>query len=429
MFGILFFILILAASVCVNIFFQMGDITENILREYASVSRLRLSKTDIYSVTDRLTKDKHIDFTNIEHVDDIRFLKYNFNTDFLKDNVSKLLITSDSFNINTSVFILGYNMSLLHLVQEDFNLENGRMFENDSECVISKNFKSINEKWNEIDLGDKITIENDDGIYKEFTVVGIQAQNPDDDVDTNRKIIYTTLESAEYFEDISLIDGAGLSSYSLNSMQTGKNINLDKSYNIQMGYEVLIYLDSPETFLDLNNKMLNEEIHGFIYNFEPLFPNFRPLFNLTRVMQSNATGFMIITSFIIVCVTMISTIILLNNRKYEIAVLRSVGMKRSNLIISYLIENLVFIWSVTTISLIIAQFITPTFTSNVFTGMQKLISVEMFENLTKVANIKLLFQNVGFVFIGTTIVVMLSLTLAYINIVRFEPLKIFNKQY
>jgi hypothetical protein len=38
-------------------------------------------------------------------------------------------------------------------------------------------------------------------------------------------------------------------------------------------------------------------------------------------------------------------------------------------------------------------------------------------------------QNVGLVFGGTTAVVMLSLVLACVGIVRFQPLKIFSKQY
>jgi ABC-type antimicrobial peptide transport system permease subunit len=150
---------------------------------------------------------------------------------------------------------------------------------------------------------------------------------------------------------------------------------------------------------------------------------------MTKNLKETATGFTIITAFIIICVTIVTTIILLNSRKYEMAVLRSVGMKKSRLILNYLIENLIFIWSITAISLTAAQFIGPIFTNRVFEGMQSLISTEMFETLTSGANFELLLQNIVFVFGGMTVIVVLSLTLACINIIRFEPMKIFNKQY
>ena len=405
MFGILYLILILAASVCVNVFVRMSEITDNILREYAGVSRLHGTISDMYNLPDRLAKSDYLTLKDIDQIDDIRFLKYNFHTDFIKENVSELKVSGD----NDDVFIIGYNMSLLHLAENDFNLESGRMFENDGECVIS---------WNESDIGDKIIVANDDGIYKEFTVTGIQSQN-----DTE-KMIYTTLESAEYFDSIALVKEAGIKTYSINPL-----IENEKSNLIPMGYEVLVYLDSPETLLNLQSELANIEIYGFSFYFEPLFPNFRPLINLTRGMETNAAGFMIITAFIIICVTIISTVILLNSRKYEIAVLRSAGMKKSRLILSYLIENLIFIWSVTIVSLIITQFISPLITSNVFIGMREFISVDMFENLTKAANPELLLNNIIFVFGGTTAIVMFSLILACVNIIRFEPLKIFGKQY
>jgi ABC-type antimicrobial peptide transport system permease subunit len=121
--------------------------------------------------------------------------------------------------------------------------------------------------------------------------------------------------------------------------------------------------------------------------------------------------------------------ILMNSRKYEIAVLRSVGMKKSRIIVNYLIENLAFIWGLTLIALIAAQFISRIFTGMIFRDIQDLVSPEIFKQLTRSANLELILQNTGLVFGGTAVVVILSLILACINIIRFEPLKIFNKRY
>jgi len=81
------------------------------------------------------------------------------------------------------------------------------------------------------------------------------------------------------------------------------------------------------------------------------------------------------------------------------------------------------------VSLIAAQFIAPLFTRGTFDGIRELVSPEMFSQLTGGAGLEMLLRNAGIVFGGTTAVVALSLVLACINIVRFEPLKIFNKQY
>ena len=456
MFGTLYLILILAVSVCVNIFVYTNEITDNILIEYAGVSRLNKSSTSIFEFIDSPAKNEYLKLKEMEGICDIRFLKYNFATDFLKENVLDLEVTVNIGGnvtlINTAshapVFVLGYNMSLLHLAVDEFNLEKGRMFENDGEAVITKNSKFVpikpriwneasaswnelelkneHEQWNDLDLGDKIIIKNDDGFYKEFTVVGIQEENPDNDIDTNRRMIYTTLEAAEYFDVIALIEGAGLHGYDVAPNQDFEYSNL-----IKMGYDVLVYLDSPENFLTLNNYLINNDINisGLSVSITPLFFDFWTIIRVTKNTQSLSELFIILITIIIICMTIIATIILLNNRKYEIAVLRSAGMKKIRIIVNYLIENLAFIWGITLIAFIAAQFIAPLFTNRMFENLRELVAPEMFRYLTNVGDVELILQSAGFVFGGTTIIVMLSLILACVNIVRFEPLKIFNKNY
>jgi uncharacterized membrane protein required for colicin V production len=104
-------------------------------------------------------------------------------------------------------------------------------------------------------------------------------------------------------------------------------------------------------------------------------------------------------------------------------------MKKSRLILNYLIEKLAFIWGIAAVSLIAAQFIAMPFTGRVFESIRDLVAPDMFAALTSGADFRLIAQNIGFVFGGATAVVMLSLILACVNIIRFEPLKIFNKQY
>ena len=462
-FGILYFILILAASVCGNIFMRINFATDNLLREIGGVARFvesRLSPDQ----RDLLMNERE-DFLmlkDLEHIDDVQIFKHNLVTHYfssyenpeidsleieldINGEILKLsggeflpnydfLSTEPGYELPAykSVFVLGYNMSLINLAKNEFNIEKGRMFENDGEAVISIN--KLSEKdandWNRLDLGDKIIIKNDNGVFKEFEIVGIQTQNPDDDMNTNRRMIYTTLESSEYFRDFIMIPTGEFHNISPVENLIGKSIYYSKENNpaniIFTGYDVLVYLNSYDNLFAVSNTIENmDDYTGMIV---PLFSDFGVINSLIKNLWAWSVIFLVLIAFIIVCVTIISTIILLNSRKYEVAVMRSVGMKKSRLIINYLIENLVFVWGISVVSLIIAQFIAPILTENIFIGMKDLVSAETFENLTRVSTLEI-WQNIGLVFGGTTAVVMLSLILACINIVRFEPLKIFNKQY
>jgi len=463
-FGVLYLILILTASVCVNIFVQMRQVTDNILREYASVvtfSPWSTSVRDGYYTLDyqdeppdwiRMLKEEYQRLPEIfKHIDDIRFLRYNFSVNHPKEDIAELnvelhiggditLFDSTRFE---PIIVLGYDLSLIHLVPGDFDLESGRMFENGGEAVIAKNSKfiprvwdeneglngewvpsGIYEAWNDLDLGDKIVIKNDDGIYKEFTIVGIQSEKPEYDEETIRRLIYTTFESAEYFESVSdpKRNNPSLGPFRREGNR-GYYLLSDRETVLVIGYEALVYLSSPENYFRLDS-----EVSG-IATIQPFFSDFWTLTNLTRNMYHYAVLFIAIVGFILIVITIISTVILLGNRRYEIAVLRSSGMKKSRLIINYLIEKLAFIWGIAVVSLIIAPFIASPFTVNVFEGIREFVSPEFFENLTQGINFNLLVQNIGLVFGGTTVIVMMSLILACINIIRFEPLKIFNKRY
>ena len=450
LFGVLYLIVILAASVCATIFFQMGNVTDTIIKEYAGIAKY--DGRNYFDNLPRFTKDEFMQLNDMDHIEDVRFFRYNFHIVYQKileeipsiqdiKNYPQALKTEISFDGNAGlsgfeiepILILGYNLSLMHLATDNFDLEKGRMFENGGEAVIAKNRLDPNigrwdedseayiesEVWKDLDLNDKIIFKNAEGIYKEFTVVGILAQNPSDDRNTKRNVIYTTFESAEYFDVIADEKRESKPVTSRTDLVYDENREF-----ANMGYEALFYLNSPDNFLVLREKMSEKGI-----SIEPFFPNFNAISSLTQNMQAWSVTFMILTGFIIICVTIISTIILLNGRKYEMAVLRSAGMKKSKLIINYLIENLAFIWGISVISLIAAQFVSKIFTADIFAGIEDLVGPEILKQLTQGVNIELVLQNIGLVFAGTTAVVMLSLILACINIIRFQPLKIFNKQY
>ena len=363
LFGILYFVTICAAVVSFNIYTGIDKIADDTLKDYGAFYFRLMGESN------RFLKDEYLKYKNVEHVDDLKFYKYNFITNDLKEHIPELnvqLNLSDETkllkDIYPPVFILGYNTSLLHLAADEFNIEYGRMFENNNECVISINSKSSadSDTWSKLDLGNKIIIENTNGIYKEFVVVGIQRQDTRDDEHTNRRVIYTTLESAEYFE---IIASDKKRSYFLGNDEDLKNPDFISAITDKaMGYESLIYLDSHENYQDFYLKLIHENLQ---FGLQPLYQDFHVIKNFVFNIKDINSRFAIIITFIIMVVTIISTIVLLNSRKYEIAILRSAGMKKRRLILNYLLENIFFVWGITIISFIVSAFISNIFINDI----------------------------------------------------------------
>lgn len=417
---VLYLIVIIMAATCMNVFSQMNVVTNNIVREYANVLRFNTSIQDPDdSFEKRMTKDNFYSYKSHEHIDDIKIYRYNFDALSIRDDAApiqkKLIISGKTINWGVPgqpFMIHGYNTALSHLYNDDFVLEKGRIFENKDEVVIYKNRLDVTSElngWNSLDINDKIIIENADGIYKEFTVVGIKEQDPEDDEDTYRYILYTTLESAEYFDVIT---------------KDTKATCLYYNNKFDLGYEAVIYIDSAENFIPLRNALnsIGIRIHSF-------FTDANTLLGLTNIMQTWCSIFFIISSVITIGIVIIATVILLNHRKYEIAVFRSIGMKKHQIFLGYMLENIIFVFSTSIIAQMISGIITPFFTKDIFGDIRKLVSEELFYVLTNDLNFSLYLRNTGLLLCGTLILVIMSLLITCFTIVRFKPLHIYNKQY
>jgi len=167
LFGVLYFILILAASICVNLFIQSSTLTYNLQRDYhGTVARFFEEPKNRLP---RNTREDFLSLTEIEHIDDVRFYKYNFATHYITMIDDDLAVAALEIELNIaddilplsgndtlhghrwlsddelpfkSVFVLGYNTSLplLNFASGELDLESGRIIERDGEAVISKNY-------------------------------------------------------------------------------------------------------------------------------------------------------------------------------------------------------------------------------------------------------------------------------------------------
>lgn len=149
---------------------------------------------------------------------------------------------------------------------------------------------------------------------------------------------------------------------------------------------------------------------------------------VANILNQNIIFTVVILLFMLI-ITAISTYMLLDGRKYEIAVLRSVGMTKIRLILGYVVENLAFIWISCAISIIITQMMARALLGWFYESLRVSASFGQYAWLTQTLTAGTVIQASVYVFSGTTFIILVSLILACISIVRFQPLKVFSQQY
>lgn len=185
-------------------------------------------------------------------------------------------------------------------------------------CVISEELASLNE----ITVGDTIILVNPDNekLTYEFVVTGIYKENTDEASDmTNMfsKSVNTIITNAVQVEKI-LDDDEDL------------NVTVTPTY-------ILTNADAVDNFKDeVKEKGLSD--------YYTVTDNLATVDNATKSItnvKTFATTFLVITLIIGAVVLLVINMINIRERKYEIGVLRTIGMKKSLVIGQFMIELLV----------------------------------------------------------------------------------------
>ena len=439
LFGFLYLILLIVTSVSVVIFINMNDVRNNTLYEQANIVRFLPADITGTGTLPKFTIDTLLSFKENEHINDIMILRYTFSTGYtnLESSMGTAMIaqvyTESGLHLLSvppgfsyrPVFIFGYNMSMLDFSSSYFNLESGRMFENDFEAVIRKNPVSSADygTWNDLNIGDKIILRSDkyvqyfmypegavlgkrdEGLKKEFTIVGILPEIESDDEYINRRIVYTTYDSAKYFHSIAGTDLIGIRRGIDHNIH---RIDPDPKNNFQLGHDALIYLTSPENLFRLQDELFNMNI--FI---EIFFPGTHELIRIVNISRSNAENFIVLFTLILLCVMLISSSLFLRSRKYDIEAQRLAGTKRRHIIASYTAENLIFIWCVSVIAIASAQLIAKYLLARVYVSLQYLSYPNVLAALNQHMNFSLFLQSTAYMLMGVTIIVTLSSLLIF----------------
>lgn len=291
-------------------------------------------------------------------------------------------------------------------------------------CVINEELATLNE----IAVGDTITLQstNDDDLTYKLTVTGIFTDNSDNS--TNISEMYSNsvnkiITNIKVINDIAIDD---------------EDLSLTATPTFILNSE-----DEVDSFTnEVTDKGLNE--------YYQVSSNIETIASETKSVKNVATfalTFLIITLIIGATILLVINMINIRERKYEIGVLRTIGMKKSSVTLQFVCELLV----VSVIGLIFGAIIGSTSSvkianklleseinnatettekiSNNFGGgknfnMNGVAKIKQVDSINAVVNLKVLSELLG---IGI-VLTLVSSSAAMISIAKFSPLTILKER-
>lgn len=348
-----------------------------------------------------------------------------------EDNTAKISIPDDKGN-STSFTLTGYSdiNSMTEFIEGKYKITDKTddawdLVFNGYNCMINKELADLNE----IEVGDTIELSDpsDDTITYSFKVVGIFEENDDTNQDMFASSANTIITNSEVITTMS-----------------SENDNLTSKLTPTF---VLTSYDDTTKFQDeLYEKGMNE--------YYSVSTNESEVENATSGISNVstfATTFLIITLVIGAIVLFIINQINVRERKYEIGVLRTIGMKKSTLTLQFITEILM----VTLIALLLGIGAGATLSkpisnkllsSEISTSSSKqedinnnfgnkgnmpnnmpskgIVSIQAYDSIDAVVNIKVVLELL-LIGIGLTLI---SGAAATISIQRFSPLEILKER-
>lgn len=296
---------------------------------------------------EQLSVDKINEYGDSEYVKDYYF---SIQTDLSSTNIKKVGVEEEfsksdknmppDRGVNESkktgdFKVVGYSdiNYMDEFVNGTYKIVTGEMFEvglSDKECLISEDLANENS----LKVGDKIIFvnpNNEENVY-EFVIKGIYSDSS---------------ENGEFSMFSNAANNILMSYNALNNIDTSLSFQTNSKFILQS--EGVVESFSNE----LKEKGLGE-YYQISTNVESLNNDLKPIQNLSKF----ATTFLIIVFIIGIVILTVINMINIRERKYEIGVLRSIGMKKYLVIFQFVIE----IFIVTIIAVIIGTLLGSAFT-------------------------------------------------------------------
>ncbi len=305
--------------------------------------------------------------------------------------------------------VYGYNTPdlLKDFKEGKRKITSGKMFTNNDECVVSEDFA----KLNNLKLGDKINI-SDTTKSSEFpplklTIAGIYFDSTENkygyiSATTNpRNDIITTYETMKKYQE---------------------NVAKKNLYTVSTTY----YLKNPDMLKQFNKEAHEKGLHkNYMMSTDELSYNkiVKPAESLAKVSNIFLISVLIIGSIILILLSILS----IRERKYEIGVLRAMGMKKGKVVRGILYESLITISVCLVIGLsigaITAQPISDIITQNQQDQNSSFGGIQV--NQEKI-NLSMSYKTVIDVSIIALLLAIISSSVGVLYILRYEPMKILS---
>ena len=223
---------------------------------------------------------------------------------------------------NGAFQLIGYNSyeDMKDFINGSYQITDGEVSADfdAANCVISEELATLNE----LSVGDKITlvdVDNDENTY-EFTITGIYKENTDE---SNNMASMFSNSANEIITNVKAI----------------KNI-LSKNEDLSATITPTFILNSKDDIEKFNKEVEDKGISEYY----TLVNNLEQIENATSSIdnvKNFATTFLIITLIIGSVVLVVINMINIRERKYEIGVLRTIGMKKIKVSCQFMLELLI----------------------------------------------------------------------------------------
>lgn len=353
--GIIILVIACASAVTLAIHNSAESLISSYKNKYEVEATLSINRKDIMNdfnpeerqqskenMQDAFQQANNISVSNIEKYADSQYVKSYYYTMSLGVNATNLdqvsSTNNDEFSDNTSesygmkrekenfqtsgdFTLTGYSSidSMSTFIEGQYKITEGEMFTDFSSdsCLINSELATINE----IGVGDKITIvdSEDDSKTYELTITGIFEEKSSED---NRMDMFS--------------NSANTILTNVNVVSKIKDANSELSVSIKPTF-ILTSSNVVEKFQgELEDKGLSEYL-TVSTNLEQVEQSTSAISNISTF----AITFLIITLVIGIVVLLFVNMINIRERKYEIGVLRTIGMKKSIVTLQFMCELLI----------------------------------------------------------------------------------------
>lgn len=279
----------------------------------------------------------------------------------------------------------------------------GEMFSSDRECVISSALAELND----LDVGDSIEV-----AYREL---GITSRN----AYTSLKITGIYFDSTEEYGEMPFqVVYLNRRNEVITSMDTLQNI----SQNDPIYMDGSFYLKNPDMLADFEQELRNKGLSS-IYKVSTDAESYNQIVGPVEGISS-------VTVILLIVILALGsiTLLLLNSlsvreRKYEIGVLRAIGMKKKKVILMFLIESFIL----TIIALIMGILIGGAVSQPI---LNMLLESQLTTDVVEIANISVQINGVVLAFVSMVAVViaLISSLVGISFIVKYEPNQILRER-